>query len=321
MTIPIFAEIGVNHLGDCQYAKDYVAKLTQAKVSAVTFQIHCPENTTDDSQERRIIQSRLLPDDFYQDTIPALRRAGILVGIASTDYQRIPLFSEIGVDFFKTLGADITCQPIFEAIAKTRLPIYISTAWATMEEIAFAIELCPNKELARLIYTDGIAGALGNTRLKNIEYFKERFGLPVAYGKHSIGNDMLFVALSLKPAVVFLYVKGDKLVQHPDDAHAVPLSDVPALLRRIEVLEQALNAQPGDHRLSEALVPEKAQRQRRRLVASLAIKKGELFSRENVAAIRPYGELSAGYFGRLMGLVAKQSYDKGDTISPMEIIR
>ena len=318
MTIPVIVEIGVNHAGDASYATEYIDKLIDQKVYAVTFQVHNPQTTTSDEGEREILKRRQLSDEFYAEAIARLKASGIKAGIAITDYQSVTRFAAMGVDFFKTLGADITCLPLFEKLAETKLPICVSTAYATKEEINAALALLPDKKLVTLIYTDGIHGALGSTHLRTIEYFQKEFTLPTAYGKHSVGDDVLIASLAFQPQAVFIYVKGDRPVAHPDDAHAVHWNDLPALLSRIAVIEQALSREATDSLLNFD-VPEKAKRQRRRLIASEAIAAGEKFSRHNVAATRPAGQLSAGKFEALLGRLAHRAYAKGETIEAAEL--
>jgi sialic acid synthase SpsE len=320
MAVPVIVEIGVNHVGNADYANEYITKLIEAKVYAATFQVHSPFTTSTDEKECETIKKRLLPDEFYKEAIARLKTAGIQVGIASTDYQSIAHFASMGIDFFKTLGADITCQPIFEAIAETGLPVYISTAYATKGEIEAALSYFSNRNVVTLIYTDGIAGALGSTNLRTIDYFREAFAIRAGYGKHSVGDDMLIASLAFKPSVIFIYVKGDRQLAHPDDNHAVPWHQVSKLLSRISVVEQAL-ARQGQETLLTFDQPEKAMRQRRRLIAWTAIKAGEAFSRKNLAAVRPSGEVSASEFDRLLGRKARKSYKKGDSITPEELNR
>jgi N-acetylneuraminate synthase len=318
MPIPMIVEIGVNHVGDSAYAAEYLDRLIEHKVYAVTFQVHSPQTTTSDPAEAETLKRRQLEDEFYLHAVARLKGSGIKIGFAITDYQSVSRFAAMGADFFKTLGADITCLPLFEKLAETKLPVFISTAYASREEIETALALLPDKSLVTLIYTDGIAGALGSTHLRTMEYFQKTFALPVAYGKHSVGEDVLIASLAFNPQAIFIYVKGDRQVAHPDDGHAVNWNEIPYLISRIAVIEQALKRSATDD-VMECSVPEKAKRQRRRLIASESIAVGEKFSRHNVAATRPAGELSAGMFEILLGRTASRAYQKGESIKPSEL--
>jgi sialic acid synthase SpsE len=62
---------------------------------------------------------------------------------------------------------------------------------------------------------------------------QDKLGYLIGYSHHSKNTEALFLCLAYKPSVIMFYVKGDKSKSHPDEIHAIKLSKVNDLLKKI----------------------------------------------------------------------------------------
>jgi N-acetylneuraminate synthase len=232
----IVAEIGMNHMGDIAYADAYLDTLIQARPDGVTFQVREKSYYA----RQRPGESPYLPPETYRAAAKRLQDAKIKFGVALCDLEDLAFFREIDTDFYKVLSKDIGNRSLIAAIAKAGKPIYVSTGMSDEDEIASF--LAGSGELSSqiaLIHTQ-LSYEHADTNLRAIARLRERFHLPVAFGSHSTDANVVYAALGFDPAAIFLYVKGDRPIQHKDEDHAVPLSRTPALIQEIRRLETML---------------------------------------------------------------------------------
>lgn len=69
---------------------------------------------------------------------------------------------------------------------------------------------------------------------------REAYGIPVAFGNHCDILEVIYVAVAMDPSDLFIYVKGNRFVEHPDDKHALPLSEVGACVGKLKSLSLSL---------------------------------------------------------------------------------
>jgi sialic acid synthase SpsE len=232
----IIAEIGMNHMGDPAYADTYVDTLIQARPDGVTFQVR--EKAYYAKQKPG--ESPYLAPESYRSAATRLRQAGIQFGVALCDLEDIAFFTEIGTDFYKVLSKDIGNHPLIAAIARTGKPIYVSTGMSDEDEIASFLTASDDfLSQITLIHTQ-LSYDDADTNLRSITRLRERFHRPVAFGSHSTDPNVLYVTLGFNPSALFLYVKGDRPIQHKDEDHAILLSRTAALIDEIRRLETML---------------------------------------------------------------------------------
>jgi sialic acid synthase SpsE len=63
---------------------------------------------------------------------------------------------------------------------------------------------------------------------------KSTFKIPIAFGNHCENPVVTYAALAFEPSAVFLYVKGDKTIHHPDENHAISLNVISTFSKNIQ---------------------------------------------------------------------------------------
>jgi len=230
----IICEIGVNHLGDEDYADEYVSALVDARPDAVTFQVREPERYQGESAKL------LLPETYYQKAARRVKQAGLRFGMALADENKVEFFENLNVDFYKVLSKDILNFSLLDKVLATNKPIFISTGLSDFEEIDKLVEfLGARKKRCALIHTQ-LTHEIEETQLKAIPQMQKKFQLPVAFGSHSPNPNVLYASIGLEPSDIFFYVKGGRTTVHPDEKHAIKLSDCTAVIANLKELEDAL---------------------------------------------------------------------------------
>lgn len=236
-SIPIFAEIGMNHMSREVYADQYVDYLGACvHPDGLTFQVREKEHY----EKQRAGESTMLPDKYYRDAAKRTKESGMRFGMTLGDIEKIPFFEDIGTEFYKILSRDIGNAELISRVLATGKPVYVSTGLSSEEEIgSFLSGFDSVPPHLSLIHTQ-LSYECADTNLRAIGRLQERFDIPVAFGLHSTSVNPLYTALGFSPAALFFYVKGDAgVVKHKDEDHAIPLlkcSEVVSEIRRLEIM-------------------------------------------------------------------------------------
>jgi len=228
----LVAEIGNNHLGEVQRAREMLVEALAAGVDAVTFQVReesfykLPEMTHLD-----------LPLDFYEEAVATTHAAGRQFGVAICDPARIAPLDRFGVDFWKTLSWDFSNEELRTRLQATSKPIYYSTGVSGTEEIVATSARLGN---AVLIHTQ-FSQDLSDVNLKAIQAMGSATSLPVAFGLHAHNHDVLKMALCFEPHSLFFYVKQRGVFAY-DDEHALVLDELQQVVSSLRELMSAVGS-------------------------------------------------------------------------------
>jgi len=228
----IIAEIGFNHMGNIENARNYLDVLTRTEIDAVTFQIR-------EREHREKKPHRYLPDESYVEFFEKIKNSGKKIGIAIADVGYIQFFEELGVDFYKVIRNDITNSDLLERLSQTRKRIYVSTGMSSEKDIlTFSQQSFVRSGDYRLVHTQ-LSYSLEDCNLKSIETMR-KYGIPVAYGNHCEEQISIFMSLCYEPSDILFYIKGEEDVEYPDHKHSIKINEVGSLVDKIRQAELSI---------------------------------------------------------------------------------
>lgn len=234
----IIAEVGKNHHGSEDYAKEYLRKSFSAGVDGVLFHIREKE-----FYQKIGNKKKSLSNSFYKNAITFAKKKKKKLGITLADVEKIDFLEEIGVDFYKILSQDINNKILIKSILNTKKPMYISTGLSNYTEISKLIHFIkPNIENVTLIHTT-LRSDVKYVNLNAITKLSEKFHLPVAFSNHCKNPLVLFTAIAYKPSDIFFYVKGSKFRYHQDDVHAIKLEELDLYVKNLKELKLSLGTE------------------------------------------------------------------------------
>ena len=218
----IIAEIGLNHLGSEEYLNLYLEDLLESSVDAITLQIR-EKNFYVDSK----YSEYQLPLNVYDDVCSRVKASGKKFGMALSDLNLAPFFNE-RVDFYKILSKDLGDKQFIEQLINiVDKPFFVSTGLSSYNTIDCFISEVNPKALSNitLIHTR-LSNKVEDTNLKAIQNMKSKFKMPIAFGNHCENPLVTYASLAYEPTAIFLYTKGDRTLNHPDEKHAIYLSEI-----------------------------------------------------------------------------------------------
>lgn len=226
----LIAEIGNNHLGDVERAREMLAEVLAAGVDAVTFQVREPR-----FYQKAEMAHLKLSGDFFEEAASLVHGAGRHFGVAICDASLVPVLDTLGVDFWKTLSWDFRNEELRTALHRTRKPVFYSTGVSAMDDI---VEGSRGLRNAVLIHTQ-LSDKLCDVNLKAIRSMERETALPVAFGLHCNNHEVLNLALAFEPHALFFYVKVSGIPAY-DDGHAIALDRLAGTVNNLKELMPAV---------------------------------------------------------------------------------
>lgn len=331
----IVAEIGCNHNGSYDLAKALVDKAKECGVDAVKFQTFKSEalisryapkaeyqketTGTADSQLEMTKKLELKHEDFislkqYAESL------GLTVFSTPFDLGSIDFLYSQKQKLWKIPSGEITNLPYLEKIGSMDIEgkkIILSTGMATIEEIHAAVDVLNKNgtELSQITILhcnteyptpDEDINLLAIKKLQE-EFPKNEIG----FSDHSVGAVAATAAAMLGITLIEKHFTLDKNLPGPDHkASATPeeLTEICTNIRRLEKM-----AGNGEKFVTKSEDKNKIVA-RKSIVASRKIKKGEIFTEENIICKRPGNGISPMKWYEVLGKAAEEDYEEDQLI-------
>jgi N,N'-diacetyllegionaminate synthase len=195
--------------------------------------------------------------------------------------------------------------------------LIMSTGMANLGEIEAALNVLtesgtPMENITVLHCNTEYPTPFEDVNLKAMLTIQNAFpGISVGYSDHTLGIEVPIAAVALGAAVLEKHFTLDRNLPGPDHKASLEPDELRAMVQAIRNIEKALGN--GVKRPSPSEVKNKSIA-RKSLVATQPIKKGELFSADNITAKRPGVGISPMRWDEVLGQVAQKDYEKDDLI-------
>lgn len=330
----IIAEISANHNQSYEVAKEMVKAAFEAGANAVKLQTYTPQTMTLDVKNKYfMIDKGTIWDgknlyDLYKEAYtpwewqPKLKayadELGITLFSSPFDKTSVDFLEEMGVSAYKIASFEITDLPLIEYVAKKQKPIIISTGIATIGDIQEAVEICKkagNEQIILLQCTSAYPAPLEDANLLTIPNLAETFGVTVGFSDHTLGITAPVTAVALGARVIEKHFILDRAMGGVDSEFSLNVDEFREMVKAIRDTEKLLG------KVSYEMTPKKLKSREfsRSIFISNNIKKGELFTQNNVKIIRPANGLAPKYIDKVLGKVADRDYTKGEPLTNLPI--
>ena len=327
----IIAEAGVNHNGSLELAKRMIDAAKSAGVDYIKFQTFKAEKlvsinagkanyqkktTGTNESQFEMIKKLELDIDTHKELINYCRQKGIEFISTPFDLESIDLLYEIGVPFYKIGSGEITNYPYLKKIASKGLDIVLSTGMSNLGEVEAALNVLTDNGLEREQITLLHANTeyptpYRDVNLKAMLTLKEAFKTKVGYSDHSLGIEVPIAAVAMGAQVIEKHFTLDCTMQGPDHKASLEPRELKEMVTAIRNIEKALGdgiKRPSESEKKNIAIARKS------IVAAQKIKKGEIFTEENIAAKRPGSGISPMEWDKVIGRKAIKNFNPDDLI-------
>jgi len=327
----IIAEAGVNHNGDLVRAKQLIDAAARAGADLVKFQTFSANRlvtrtaikadyqtqTTDKKESQYEMLRRLeLTAEMHKELIAHCTARDIGFFSTAFDIESIDLLVSLGQDHFKIPSGELTNLPYLRHIGRLGKAVILSTGMATLGEIEAAIDVIeqagtPRASITVLHCTTEYPTPMAEVNLRAMQSIQNAFRLEVGYSDHTPGIEVAIAAVAMGASVIEKHFTLDCNLPGPDHKASLEPEGFMAMVAAIRNIEIALG--DGVKRLTQSEVRNKPV-MRKSLMASQAIKTGEIFSTENITTKRPGTGISPMRWDEVIGRTASRDFAEEELI-------
>ena len=250
----VIAEIGVNHNGDPELARELVQHAIDSGVDAVKFQ----KRSLTDLYSQDVLDHTGDYEQPYQYLIPILKRVElseeILADIAATvraagleflctpfDPRSAEVVRRLRVNAFKVASADLTNLPLLGKLCGYRLPLILSTGMCQHEEVARSVAFLKARQacFSLLHCVSTYPAHVGDVNLRAMERLGE-FGVPVGYSGHELELSVSLAAVARGARIIEKHLTLDRGMEGPDHRASLHPGEFKQLVGQVREIEAAL---------------------------------------------------------------------------------
>ncbi len=323
----IIAEIGINHEGNLEVAKQMVDAAKRAGAEVIKHQTHIIEDEMSGAAKKVIpgnanvsIYEIMARCALNEDDERALQQYVISKGMEfiSTPFSRAASerLNSMNVPAYKIGSGECNNFPLIEHIAEFGKPIIMSTGMNDLKTVAKSVQILRDYKIpfALLHCTNIYPTPYNLVRLNGMVQLKEAFpDALVGLSDHCLSNYPCLGAVALGASVLERHFTDRMDRTGPD----IEVSMDENSCRELIVGSKAIwEARGGDKNI--LLTEEQVTRDfaYATVVTIKPIKKGETFTKENIWVKRPgTGEINAEQYKSLLGMIAKQDIDHDSHVS------
>ena len=312
----VVAEISANHNSKIYNAIKLIRLAAKAGVDAVKIQTYKPETITLNSYKKDFLINKNspwsdkknfwnlykkghTPWEWHKKLFNEAKKNNIEIFSSPFDESAVDLLEKLGCKAYKIASPEITHIPLITKVAKTGKPIIISTGLSKLEELKKAIKVVRktgNNKIIILKCTSAYPAPTEELNLKTIKDISKKFKVHVGFSDHSIGNIAALTAVSFGAKIIEKHfkLKNNKSI---DSFFSADKSDFSNLIYNIRQMEKAV----GKINYNVTSSAKKHLVGKRSIYTSTKIKKGDMFTKNNIKVVRPCHGLDPKYYNYVLG--------------------
>lgn len=262
----IIAEIGINHNGDIEIARQLIDVAAEAGCDAVKFQKRTPELCVPEEQRGKMrhtpwgyisyMDYRERVEFGFQEfsQIAEYCAEKKLDWFASAwDIPSVDFLEQFDPLMHKVPSAALTDSALLKKMREQARPLMLSTGMSELGQIQAAVDLVGTDNLILAHCTSTYPCPPEQLNLRMIETLMDMFPCPIGYSGHEVGLPTTVAAVTLGAAVIERHITLDRAMWGSDQAASVEPGGFRRLVKYIRVVEEALG--DGVKKIYESELP------------------------------------------------------------------
>jgi N,N'-diacetyllegionaminate synthase len=311
----VVAEIGKNFIQSqekkeseeyLKNAQELVRLAKETGADAVKFQTH---NLEDEQVNVEVIaphfsgsdrytwvkrNEKATPMEFWMELKKYCEDLGIVFFSTPMSRGAAVKLEKVGTPLWKVGSGDILDFVMLDFLAATKKPILLSSGMSTLEEVDKAMEFLKkrNCRAALLHCVSKYPCPPEELNLQTIKFFQDRYDVPIGFSDHSVGFKEALAAVAMGATIIEKHFSKSRDLWGSD--HKVSLTPE-EFQKMVKSIRRGESAPLEDYGKEDKLLSsgEAVFRPifRKSLVAGQDIKKGTVFGKKMIYAMRPQGYL------------------------------
>ncbi len=326
----VIAEMSGNHNMDYNRAIDIIKEAKKAGADAIKVQTYTADTITlnCDNPYFQITQGTLwdgrtlhkLYEEAYTpwEWQPKLKKIADDLGMdffsSPFDPTSVDFLEEMGVPAYKIASFEITDIPLIRKVARLGKPVIISTGIARLADIELAVNTCRqegNENVILLKCCSEYPTPYEDINLRTMVSMADTFDCLTGLSDHTMGGAVACASVALGANIVEKHLTLRRADGGVDSAFSMEPEEFAQMVSDIRIVEKAIGKVTYD--LSEKQLKEREHS--RSLFISEDMKKGDVFTTENLRSVRPGFGLHTKYYEEILGKTVNKDVAMGTPMS------
>lgn len=327
----VVAEMSGNHGGSLEKALQLVHHAKSLGADAIKLQTYTADTITIKCDKEDF---RLAPDsqwgkfqslwdlynhahtpwEWHAPIFAEAKSIGLTAFSSVFDTSALTLLESLKAPAYKIASPEITNIPLLRSVARTGKPIILSTGLAELLDIELAVSTLRKSGATEIIIlkcTTAYPTPPEEVNLRTISDIRTRFSVLSGLSDHTQGIAAALGAVAMGASLIEKHFMLDDEERTVDSFFSAAGDEFSVMVKGIRFLERALGT--VSYQLTPSAVPNV--KGRSSLYVSRPIKAGELFSPENIIAVRPGYGLHPRHYEEILGRAASRDLEIGDRLS------
>ena len=257
----VIGEIGINHNGNLDLAKNLISVAKNAGCNAVKFQkrtvdivytkeeLAKPRESPFGATNGDLKRGLEFGQEAYEEIDAFCKEMEIPWFASCWDEPSADFIAHFPVLCYKIASASLTDDALLRHTRAKGKPILLSTGMSTYEEIDHAVEILSKDNLILIHTCSAYPAHYPELNLRQIPELRKRYGVPVGYSGHETGIPSSVAAVALGACVVERHITLDRAMWGSDQAASLEPSGLTRLIRDIRLVESSMGT--GEKFVSE----------------------------------------------------------------------
>lgn len=327
----IIAEMSANHCGDIKIAKEIIKTAKEIGCDAVKIQTYTADTITIDCNNPEfqikdknslwngetlygLYKKAFTPWEWQGELKKFADELGIDFFSTPFDFSAVDFLESINVPCYKIASFEAMDYPLLKYVAKTGKPIIISTGVSSYDEIQDAIDTCKsvgNNNITILKCTSSYPAKLEDMNISTIRDMYTKFnpqGVKIGLSDHSMSIEPVIASVALGASVIEKHITLDRKLGGADSGFSLNKEEFSYMVQSVRNTEKLLGVPSYE-------INENNRKFARSLYVVKDVKKGDVFTVENIRSIRPNNGLHPKFYDEVLGKKAVKDIKFGTPLS------
>ena len=322
------AEVGNNHNGSVELAKQLIDVAVGAGVDCVKFQMRDMESLYRKNPKliedlgveytKDLLAKYNLSIDEHIDLMEYTQQKNVDYICTPWDLSSVEKLESFGVPAYKVSSADFTNLPLLTALKKTKKPLILSTGMTTQRDLNIVFDfLDDHVDLISVLHCNSTYPApFGDINLRQMTKLR-KYARIIGYSGHERGIAITTAAYALGARILERHITLDRNMEGPDHAASLMPDELYQLMSGLREIRAGLG-NPGPKVMTQG---EMINRENlgKSLVASRDLQLDEIVKPSDIKVVSPGRGLSPLKLEQLVGRKLKRSIAKDEFFENSDI--
>lgn len=321
----LIAEIGINHNGSLELAKQLIDQAAWAGADCAKFQMRALDKLYSNAGNANDIQENLgsqytldlltrfqLTTDEMFEAFDYCKAKGLIPLCTPWDETSLGALEDYDMPAYKVASADLTNHDLLRALAETRKPLICSTGMSTESEIVQSVNLLQDYGVQYVLLqcNSTYPAPYKDVNLRYMDRLGEIGNCLVGYSGHERGTSVAIAAVARGAKVIEKHLTLDRSLEGNDHKVSLLPDEFRSMIESIRQVELALGAreprQPSQGELMNRVTLAKS------LVINCDLRKGAIIEASMIETKSPGRGIQPNRRPELIGRAARRDFRAGD---------